>query len=307
MEDTDWQKVISGVIVKVAMLMSRIIGSSIEKEINSEGIVVKIGMKVAGRWMENEAAPYISAAVLLAFSKMPVNEDSVSKTLAAADFLPSDRRMLKFAAALHFENKLPYAPAVYFLNVVGSEISAEKVSAVVKALRIEPDAGLAGEVISIYNELESGKTFGAAQERLNESMTRVFEAMSKMLLSELNRLYDIPGFRENVKGGLLPYLAATGTAYYIGWNIALNGKDEWKKILSYLVSAAGLAPNMQMISYLVDSLNLDASPSQIYIAALYFLKSLSKSISITNLAKVVNSVGIKPDETVAGFIINTYS
>jgi ribosomal protein L12E/L44/L45/RPP1/RPP2 len=286
------------IVVNMAQLMSRTVNKEVDKVIEKEGTKI----------VEKDFESYLYAAILLAFSRKPVDASSVAKALSAANAGMDNEYLLRIATSLNLNEKLAYGPAAYFLNGINVEPDTDKLCKIVSSVGVKSDKELASEVISLYQEMESkSRQDDISRERFNEFIIPLFKALGGMTVKEVERLYEIKGFAEFMKAGFMPYILAAGTAYYTGWTIKLSGKEKNREMIKGMVEAANIAPDAKMLDYLMNSLNLDETPPLAYIAAFYFIKALSKEPNINNMADVVRTVGITPDPSVVGYVLTAFT
>lgn len=302
-----WQKELADAIVRVAGLIAKIIGMDIERVMESAGMADKIAVALFSGKVKTASSPYISAAVLLAFTGKDIAKERIRAVIERVGIRP-DERLLDFAGALRFRKEMAYAPALYFLRVVGKHTgrsdSVENLMNVVGALGIEPDPDIAHRVIDI----DSGRLKARdaeMQKRLSEGITESASFLGGLMMTELSRVFEDRKIDAYVREGLVPHFSALGVLTFVGKNVDMENRLNVEGI-SKLLESVGLKLDNRMIEYILSIERFGVGPN-VYVSALSFLASVGEKPSVDGIMNIIEVLGIKGDSAVAGYVLIEYS
>ncbi len=310
--EKNWQEILAWAVKSVAALQSKLIGLEINEAVSRQSLATKLLMLIAGKQAEKSIAPYISAVVFLAFTGRSISRENVSKVLGAAGFQVS-ARPLNFISTLNFKNTLAYAPAIYYISVMNSvKLGPDSLMNVVNAMGVESDGKTAAKVIKIYSELASQKESSqranskdSLQQKLDLAIAPAANMTADTLINELNRIFEYEDTQENMRNGLVPYIAAAGVLEFIGRDPTAEGLESFLHGVKRVVNAVGIRVDNGMLDY-IRKLNLGRTPL-IYVPALYFLASLEKGPTVEGIVAILDSIKAPSDPATAGYFLTLYN
>ena len=306
----EWKSLLDKAIMDISLLLSRLIGDEIAHSLKRANIADKIAMKLAPNVVEKKIAPYISAVILLAFVGKQATEEGVSSLLTLINIMP-EKRFLSFASSLDFSYKIPYAPSLYFLFVMGRDATPENLAKTVESMGNKADIATAAEVISandiIMAEANSATAkLGATnmQTKLDEGIHKTASLIGKLMESELDRVMQYDEVASNLDA-VLPYVSTVGVLGFTGRDIKIEGVESFKKSMMELMASAGVVPDEKIADYVETKIGFGNFPFA-YIPSLYFAVSNGLKPEIGNLIKVLDALKIPADNATAGFICSFY-
>ena len=305
--NNNWREEIADVIIKTANLISYLILFELDIVVKSQGVLTKVYMKLESTKIEREVTPYIGAVMFLSFNGKEVTRENVITIIRAIGIEPNNN-YLNFISSLNLKNNIiAYAPVVYYLKVVRKEVTLENVLKVISAMGVEPDEEIGKHVLKIYSDSEK-RAEGMPSTKMEEKFMKTTQSaallMGKIMITELDRTFEHGDIDEHIKNGFIPYLAAVGTLVYAGKDVNIIGTEKFDEYISKMVTAVGFILNKTMLDY-ISSFNYGNSGFP-YVSGIYYLISVGKELTSTNLMSVVTALGIKTDEALAGYILTIY-
>jgi hypothetical protein len=183
---------------------------------------------------------------------------------------------------------------------------------VVNAMGVESDGKTAAKVLKIYSELASqnessqrAKPKDSLQQKLDLAITPAANMTADTLINELNRIFEYEDTQENMRNGLVPYIAAAGVLEFIGRDPTAEGLESFLHGVKRVVNAVGIRIDNGMLDY-IRKLNLGRTPS-IYVPALYFLASLEKGPTVEGMVAILDSIKAPADPATAGYFLTLYN
>lgn len=152
--------------------MAKLIEDEVYDAINREDIISKLELSLAGSRIEKNSAPYISAAVLLAFSGMKIDRKKIVALLESIGVKPKGSYLL-FMDRLRMKSNVVYAPMLTYLRLLGAEVSTENIAKLAKAVRMDYDKEAIMHAVGIY-EGKAG---------INRKKRKIESAISKIMSS----------------------------------------------------------------------------------------------------------------------------
>ncbi|MCL4375689.1 hypothetical protein M1394_02730, partial [Candidatus Marsarchaeota archaeon] len=295
-------------VTGAAELMSKLIGSEINRAISSQNILIKIVVRIMGKKAEDAISPYIAAVVLLVSSARSVSPEKVGDLLKAIGIEPQ-KRELDFVSMIRFDSATAaYAPVFYFMTLVKDEPNAESLMVVIKALGLEANKETADYVMKIYRENILSKEVqkpNKLQEMLDASIKSASDMLSKLELMELERIFEIKNMKTYIEEGIIPYLGAVGVMEYMGRDIGLEGTESFRSGVKEVIEAIGAVPDDKMLDVVTKSLNIGNFPF-IYVSAIFFILGAGQEPNVQKMIDVVRTMGLKTDEAAASYLLTLY-
>ncbi len=307
-EPNEWKGILASRITGAAELMSKLIGSEINRAISSQNILIKIVVKIMGKKAEDAISPYIAAVVLLVSSARSVSPEKVGDLLKAIGIEPQ-KRELGFVSMIRFDAATAaYAPVFYFMTLVKDEPDAESLMVVIKALGLEANKETADYVMKIYRENILSKEVqrpNKLQEMLDASIKSASDMLSKLELMELERIFEIKNMKTYIEEGIIPYLGAVGVMEYMGRDIGLEGIESFRSGVKEVIEAIGAVPDDKMLDVVTKSLNIGNFPF-IYVSVIFFILGAGQEPNVQKMIDVVRTMGLKTDEAAASYLLTLY-
>ncbi len=307
-EPNEWKGILASRVTGAAELMSKLIGSEINRAISSQNILIKIVVRIMGKKAEDAISPYIAAVVLLVSSARSVSPEKVGDLLKAIGIEPQ-KRELDFVSMIRFDSATAaYAPVFYFMTLVKDEPNAESLMVVIKALGLEANKETADYVMKIYRENILSKEVqkpNKLQEMLDASIKSASDMLSKLELMELERIFEIKNMKTYIEEGIIPYLGAVGVMEYMGRDIGLEGTESFRSGVKEVIEAIGAVPDDKMLDVVTKSLNIGNFPF-IYVSAIFFILGAGQEPNVQKMIDVVRTMGLKTDEAAASYLLTLY-
>ena len=92
-EPNEWKGILASRVTGAAELMSKLIGSEINRAISSQNILIKVIVRIMGRKAEDAISPYIAAVVFLVSSARKISPEKVGDLLKAIGIEPRKREL----------------------------------------------------------------------------------------------------------------------------------------------------------------------------------------------------------------------
>ena len=297
-------------IVTGADFITQIIIHELGEALSKQNIFMRMGMRVAGKRIKEEMAPYIGAVFFLSFIGKEVNYENVRKVLLGLDVEP-ENRFMEFIADIDLRNNVvAYGPAILFLKLNNVEINTLNIVNVIKAMGYSPDPSTAKHVFELYEEYaESGIKPGLGDSETENALRKFTEDAAKLeaayMVWELDRTLEHEGIEVYLKRGLIPYLIASGVLIYAGEEISVIGVERFLEYTANLVRALGIAVDPGMLDFM-KSMNYQYTSGFHCIPAIYLLLSLGREVNVESIKKLLDSVGLNMGIELVGFAYTFY-
>ena len=297
-------------IVTGADFITQIIIHELGEALSKQNIFMRVGMRVAGKRIKEEMAPYIGTVFFLSFIGKEVNYENIRKVLLGLDVEPKNRFM-EFIADIDLKNNVvAYGPAILFLKLNNLEINTLNIVNVVKAMGYSPDPSTAKHVFELYKEYaEGGIKSGLGDAETENELGKFTENAAKLeaayMVWELDRTLEHKDIEKYLKRGLIPYLIAGGVLIYAGEEISVIGVERFLEYNANLVRALGIAVDPGMLDFM-KSMNYQYTSGFHCIPAIYLLLSLGMEVNVESIKKLVDATGLSMDETLISFAYTFY-
>jgi ribosomal protein L12E/L44/L45/RPP1/RPP2 len=245
------KKKITDAINDTSDLMAKLIEDEVYDAINREDIISKLELSLAGSRIEKNSAPYISAAVLLAFSGMKIDRKKIVALLESIGVKPKGSYLL-FMDRLRMKSNVVYAPMLTYLRLLGAEVSTENIAKLAKAVRMDYDKEAIMHAVGIYE----GKAGINRKKRKIESAISKIMSSSAMLIGKFE-LFELD---RTIESGVLfdyftdidtfiSYVAAVGMLDAIGKEVDENGKLDVEAV-GRVLDAVGAKRQEKMLEFI---------------------------------------------------------
>ena len=298
-------------IVEGASIITRVILRELEEAIKKQNIFIQIGMKLGGKRLQDQMAPYIGAVFFLSFIGEEVNGENVGKVLSGLDVEPNSR-FLGFVRDIDLSNNvIAYGPVILFLKLNRNEVNVSNMISVVNAMGYKADPATAKHVLEIYEEYanpnsERDENLPEYEVKLMRSTDEAAKMEAMLMTWELDRTLEHNDIDRYIRRGFVPYLTAIGVLVYSGEEISAIGEERFLKYDADMVKAIGIEPDSEMKEF-VRSMNYQDSAAFHCIPAIYLLLSLGMEVNVESVKKLLDSVGLNMSIELVGFAYTFYT
>ena len=297
-------------IVEGASIITRIILRELEEAIKKQNIFIQIGMKLGGKRLQDQMAPYIGSIFFLSFIGEEVNDENVRNVLKGLDVEPNGR-FLDFVRDIDLGNNvIAYGPVILFLKLNHREVNVSNMVSVVSAMGYKANPATAKHVLKIYEEYanpdsESYENLPEYESKLMKSTEEAAKIEAMLMTWELDRTLEHNDIDRYIKKGFVPYLTAIGVLVYSGEEISAIGEERFLRYDADMVKAIGIEPDPEMKEF-VRSMNYQDSAAFHCIPAIYLLLSLGMEVNVESIKKLLDSVGLDMSIELVGFAYTFY-
>ena len=297
-------------IVEGASIITRIILRELEEAIKKQNIFIQIGIKLGGKRLQDQMAPYIGSIFFLSFIGEEVNDENVRNVLKGLDVEPNGR-FLDFVRDIDLGNNvIAYGPVILFLKLNHREVNVSNMVSVVSAMGYKANPATAKHVLEIYDEYanpdsESYENLPEYESKLMKSTEEAAKIEAMLMTWELDRTLEHNDIDRYIKRGFVPYLTAIGVLVYSGEEISAIGEERFLRYDADMVKAIGIEPDPEMKEF-VRSMNYQDSAAFHCIPAIYLLLSLGMEVNVESIKKLLDSVGLDMSIELVGFAYTFY-
>ena len=297
-------------IVEGASIITRIILRELEEAIKKQNIFIQIGIKLGGKRLQDQMAPYVGSIFFLSFIGEEVNDENVRNVLKGLDVEPNGR-FLDFVRDIDLGNNvIAYGPVILFLKLNHREVNVSNMVSVVSAMGYKANPATAKHVLKIYEEYanpdsESYENLPEYESKLMKSTEEAAKIEAMLMTWELDRTLEHNDIDRYIKKGFVPYLTAIGVLVYSGEEISAIGEERFLRYDADMVKAIGIEPDPEMKEF-VRSMNYQDSAAFHCIPAIYLLLSLGMEVNVESIKKLLDSVGLDMSIELVGFAYTFY-
>ncbi len=267
-------------------------------------------MKLGGKRLQDQMAPYIGSIFFLSFIGEEVNDENVRNVLKGLDVEPNGR-FLDFVRDIDLSNNvIAYGPVILFLKLNHREVNVSNMVSVVSAMGYKANPATAKHVLEIYEEYanpdsESYENLPEYESKLMKSTEEAAKIEAMLMTWELDRTLEHNDIDRYIKRGFVPYLTAIGVLVYSGEEISAIGEERFLRYDADMVKAIGIEPDPEMKEF-VRSMNYQDSAAFHCIPAIYLLLSLGMEVNVESIKKLLDSVGLDMSIELVGFAYTFY-
>ena len=299
------KKKITDAINDTSDLMTKLIEDEVYNAIRKGDIVSKLEMSLAGSKIEKNSAPYISAAVLLAFSDMSIDKEKIVALLESIGIKPKSSYLL-FMNRLRMKNNVVYAPMLTYLRLLDAEASAENIAKLAEAVKIDYDKEAIRHVIDIYEgDIEIKGKKQKIESAISKTMSSSAMLIGKFELFQLDRTTESRIFFDYFTDidTFIAHVGAMVMLDAIGKEVGENGRLDIEAV-GRVLDAVRVKKHKEIFEFM-EKMNYNIAPA-LYVPVIYFIESSGKEPSIELILKALSAMGIKGNAEGAGYAITFY-